>query len=170
MIDNLIKKELKIFEILQNLFTIFIFLVHFDSSHCLYINVNTFKQYSFDVIIYYVEDDSDHTVILSLNRKTAEFLCQKIQFILFLSKLLTSAERNYWLIKIETAELIWMVCKTRYLIELTFKSNNVNCLTNLSNHNDQYQQIESMTCVCITISQSIWSRCSTLIWENSLHF
>ena len=94
MIDNLIKKELKIFEILQSLFTIFIFLMHFDFSCCLYINVNTFKQYSFDVIIYYVEDNSDHIIILSLNRKTAEFLHQKIQFILFLSKLLTSVKKK----------------------------------------------------------------------------
>ena len=78
MINNFIKKELKIFEILQSLFTTFIFLVHFDFSCHLYINVNVFKQYSFDVIIYYVEDNSDHIIISSLNRKAAEFLHQKI--------------------------------------------------------------------------------------------
>ena len=95
MIDNFIKKNLKIFEILQSLFTIFIFLVHFDSNCHLYIDVNVFKQYSFDVIIYYVEDDSDHAVISLSDEKITEFSHQKIQFILFLNKLLTSAERNY---------------------------------------------------------------------------
>ena len=80
-------KKTHIFEILQNLFVVFIFLVHFDSNWCLYINVNIFKQYDFSTMIYYVEED--------FNDKDIEFSHHKIQFILFLSKLLTLTEQNY---------------------------------------------------------------------------
>ena len=109
-------EELKVFEILQNLFKVSIFLAHFNSEQQLYINVNAFKQYDFSAIIYHVQDDSDLNLI-SVDAKVMKFPCHKIQPILFLSKLLTSVKRNYWFIKMEIASLIWVVCKTRHLIK-----------------------------------------------------
>lgn len=71
------------FKILQNLFTELTFLAYCDSGQHLYIDVNVFKQYKFKAVIYHVDENSDDIT---------EFLCSKIQFILFLSKLFTSAE------------------------------------------------------------------------------
>ncbi len=40
-----------------------------------------------------------------------------IQVIMFLSKLLNSAERNYWPTELEVAAIVWVVRKIRHLIE-----------------------------------------------------
>ena len=106
-------EKLCAFETLQNLFTKLIFLCHFDSSWQLYINVNVFKQYEFDAVIYHIESNS----IMNSSGKAAEFPHQKIQSIFFLNKLLTSAEKNYWFMKMETADLIWIIWKTKHLIK-----------------------------------------------------
>ena len=95
-IEKSISEKIHAFHTLQKLFVKLIFLCHFDSECHLYINVNAFKQYSFSTVIYHINSDSDDT----------EFLCQKIQSILFLNKLLTSAKQNYRFMKIKTAELI----------------------------------------------------------------
>ena len=113
-LDKSIKKELHIFEILQKLFVQSIFLVHFDSDWQLYINVNVFKQYEFSIIVYYVKDNSKS---ISIDTKIIKFLHHKIQFILFLSKLLTLVKQNYWSTEIKMTDLIWIIWKTRHLIE-----------------------------------------------------
>ena len=109
-IEKFISEKIHAFHILQKLFMKSIFLCHFNSECDLYINVNAFKQYDFSTVIYHVDDDFNDT----------EFLCQKIQSILFLNKLLTSAEQNYWFMKMKTAELIWMIWKTHHFIEFSF--------------------------------------------------
>ena len=106
-IDESTLAKIHSFHTLQKLFMKSIFLCHFNSEQHLYINVNLFKQYGFDTIIYYVDD----------NLNNNEFFWQKIQSILFLSKLLTSAEWNYWFMKMKTAKLVWVVWKVWHLIE-----------------------------------------------------
>lgn len=56
------------------------------------------------------------------NDQAAEFPRHKVEPILFLSKLLTPAERNYWPTEMETAGLVWVVRKTRHLIESASRS------------------------------------------------
>ena len=107
-VNKLSPDKVHTFKMLQDLFRTSIFLIHFNSNCQLYIDMDVFKQYDFGAIIYHVEEDPE---------EVAEFLCHKIQFILFLSKLLTSIEWNYWSIKMETTELVWIVWKTRHLIE-----------------------------------------------------
>ena len=107
-INKLSPDKVHTFKTLQNLFRTFIFLIHFDSSHQLYIDMNVFKQYDFDAVVYHVEEDLKEVV---------KFLHHKIQFILFLSKLLTPTEWNYWSIKMEMTELVWVMWKTRHLIK-----------------------------------------------------
>ena len=101
------------FETLQNLFMKLIFLCHFDSSQQLYINMNTFKQYEFNIIIYHIKNNST----ADFSDKITEFSHQKIQSILFLNKLLTSAKKNYWFTEMKTTDLIWIIWKTRHLIK-----------------------------------------------------
>ena len=102
------------FETLQNLFTKLIFLCHFDFSQQLYINVNAFKQYEFNAVIYYIKNNS----MMNSSDKVTKLPHQKIQSIFFLNKLLTSAENNYWFIKMETADLVWIIWKIKHFIEL----------------------------------------------------
>ena len=113
-LNKSIKKELHAFETLQKLFAQSIFFVHFDSDQQLYINVNAFKQYEFDTVVYHVKNDSKS---ISINVKIIKFSHHKIQSIFFLNKLLTLAEQNYWFMKIEMADLIWMIQKTKHFIE-----------------------------------------------------
>ena len=120
LFNKSISEKIYAFEILQNLFVISIFLVHFDFNCQLYINVNAFKQYEFSAVVYYVKNDS--ISIFIMNAKTVEFLCHKIQLILFFSKILMFVKRNYWFIEMKTAELIWMIHKTRHLIKSVSKN------------------------------------------------
>ena len=90
-------EEKMIYEILQALFAQSIFLTHFNSDKCFYIDVDASKQYGFEVVIYHIDRDPS---------ADAEFSHHKIHLILFLSKLLTPAECNYWFIKMETVSLV----------------------------------------------------------------
>ena len=56
-VNKLSFDEVHVFKTLQNLFRTFIFLIHFNFNHQLYINMNVFKQYDFDVIVYHIEED-----------------------------------------------------------------------------------------------------------------
>ena len=81
-IDTSTSEKLHFFHILQKLFVKLIFLCHFDSECHLYIDVNILKQYDFDIVIYHVDSNSNDI----------KFSCYSIQFIMFLNKLLMSAE------------------------------------------------------------------------------
>src|SRR5437667_401480 len=66
------------------------FLHHQNPNQCLYIDLNASKQHGFDVMIYHMQNDHD-----SLLDHTVKENQQKIESILFLSKLLTDAEIRY---------------------------------------------------------------------------
>src|SRR6266480_7557854 len=79
--------EKKSFKVIQKTFDDLNFLHYQNSNQCLYINLDVSKQYEFDVTVYHMlNDDND------LLDHTVKENCQKIQSILFLSKLLTDAE------------------------------------------------------------------------------
>lgn len=42
-----------------------------------------------------------------------------MQLILFLSRLLTAAKKNYWPIKLEIARFVWVIKKLRHLVKLS---------------------------------------------------
>ena len=73
-------------------------------------NIKVSKKCGFDDLIYNVEGDP-------IDDDSIEFLWWKIQPIIFLSKLLTLAEKKYWLIELETASLVWIIWKVRHLID-----------------------------------------------------
>lgn len=99
-------EERESFRILQEAFELPIFLYHFDPTRKLYIDLDASKQYGFAAIIYHVEGDPD-----------GDFPSTKVQPIMFLSKCLNSAEQNYWPTELEVAGVVWVVRKTRHLIE-----------------------------------------------------
>src|SRR5947207_6179442 len=82
--------EKKSFEAIQKTFDNLNFLHHQNPNQCLYIDLDASKQYGFSVTVYHMLDDDDGPLdhIVKGN-------CQKVQPILFLSKLLIDAETQY---------------------------------------------------------------------------
>lgn len=68
-INDSSSEKLCAFEILQDLFVIFIFLAHFNSSHQLYINVDAFKQYDFSTVVYYVDNTQIWLLLCCLTQR-----------------------------------------------------------------------------------------------------
>ncbi len=107
------------FKTLQSLLFKLSYLIHFDLTKCLYINLNAFKSFGFDIMIYHIKKEV-HTNIKKGNSSIAKIFLSKsfIQFIMFLSRLLKPAKTHYWLTELELAGMIWVVWKVRHLIEL----------------------------------------------------
>ena len=92
--------EQKAFDTLQELLSRPTTLVHFDSKQDLHIDMDASKEFGFGACIYHLVGG-------------------KVRPILFLSRLLTSAERSYWPTELEVAALVWVLKKIRYMAEST---------------------------------------------------
>lgn len=86
--------KLQTYRSLQEIFSKSIFLVHHDRIRQLYVDVDASHEREFGAIVFYVKDD-----------KTI-FSKKDIEFILFLSRMLTSIESRYWSIELKIARLI----------------------------------------------------------------
>jgi len=100
-------KELNAFHHLQTLFSWPTMLVHFLSKHQLYVDLNAFKKFGFEVHVY-------HTKKAKKNKTPQQ---KSMKPILFLSQLLTDIKTRYWSTKLEVTELIWVLKKTHHLIK-----------------------------------------------------
>ncbi len=87
---NSIKKKLNVFQLLQKQFQKSSVLTHYNSNLSLYVNLNAFKVYNFDAIVYHIIDE-------------------KSRSILFLSRELNFAERNYWSTELKIVNVVWVV-------------------------------------------------------------
>ena len=103
------EEELEAFRDLQGAFKAPTFLVHYNKNRQLYIDLDASKAWGFAAMIYHKTDDNDP-------KRTA------VQPIIFLSRNINTAERNYWPTKLEVAGLVWVVKKVRHLIDSTEKS------------------------------------------------
>ena len=74
--------------------------MHFDSKKPLYIDMDALKEFGFRACVYYCIDG-------------------KVKPILFLSRLLTAAEKSYWPTELEVAGLVWVLKKVRHMAEST---------------------------------------------------
>ena len=99
--------ELEAFEQLQSKFTKPTFLTFFDRKRQLYMDIDSSKRYEVDIMIYHVKGDPIQS----------DFPRNDIQPILFLLKMLNSAEQSYWPTELEVAGLIWALKKLRYMVE-----------------------------------------------------
>ena len=91
--------KLNAYNQIQDSFAKSIFLMHFDSTRTLYVNINAFKQRKFDAMIYHDKNDRDYF-------KFENFKTFDVQWIFFLNRLLSKAERKYWSTKLEMTDLI----------------------------------------------------------------
>lgn len=102
--------EIRSFKDLQEAFSSPTFLIHFDSSRRLYIDLDASKEWGFAAIIYHVKGDPDGL-----------FPRTDVQPIMFLSKMLNQAEQNYWPTELEVAGIVWVIKKVRHMVESTKK-------------------------------------------------
>lgn len=110
-VDNPTEAESQAFQELQQAFDSPIFLIHYDRSRRLYIDIDSSKSWGFAAMIYHVKGDPE--VSDAVIPRTS------VQPIMFLSKLLNDAEKNYWPTELEVAGIVWVVKKIRHLIEST---------------------------------------------------
>ncbi len=106
-------KKMTSFLLLQKNLTRVTLLIHFDKSKWLWIDLNEFKKFDFEIVVFHVTKEFSKDIWSTKD---------DIQFIMFLSRLLTSIEKNYWSTKLETAKFIWVVKKVRHLIQFSKKS------------------------------------------------
>lgn len=104
----LTRKEEASFEALQKALGETSILIHFNPKRVLWIDLDGSKEHGFGIMIFHLRDGIAQDIAP---------LRTHIEPIMFLSRLLTSAEMNYWPTELEMAALIWVVKKVRHLIE-----------------------------------------------------
>ena len=115
-LKNFISNEIDSFNQIQKVFSRASFLHHFDTKKTLFADIDVSKIYDFEIMIYHLKNDKsldkDNTIIL----KSVE-----IEFILFLSRMLSNVEHKLFSIELEMTALIWTMKRIRHMIESTTK-------------------------------------------------
>ena len=111
-IKNFIIEELAFFQTLQFLLVKLFYLVHSNSRRKLYVDFDSSKKFELTDMMYHVKN--------SVKWNDKEYSSKKvIEFILFLSRLLTNVETRYWLIELELADIVWVLKKIKHLIDFS---------------------------------------------------
>lgn len=100
--------ELNAFHQLQTIYSRPTILTHHDPKRRLYVDLDASKARGFGAMAYHCKDESQTN---DPPRKST------IEPILFLSKLLNDAEKNYWPTELEVAGLVWTIRKIRHMVE-----------------------------------------------------
>lgn len=108
------KAEKDAFDKLQGCFTDPLFLCHFDPDRRLYADLDASRR-GHGAMLYHVKKDYNHEDHRKPPPRTV------VEPILFLSRTLTAAEMNYWPTELEVSCLVWMLRKTRHLMESSKK-------------------------------------------------
>ena len=110
-VQHFTTKKLISFDALQIVLTKSFYLVHSDFKRQLFIDLNASKKFDFDVMLYYVKK-----VFFESNKY---FSRHAIESILFFNRLLIDAETKYWLTELKIANIVWMLKKTRHIVEIS---------------------------------------------------
>ena len=103
------ERETQSFKSLQEALSKPSILVYFNLIRTLQIDLDASKEFGFGIIIFHIKDD---TIILD------KWLARtSIELIMFLSRLLTTAEANYWPIELEITGFVWAIKKVRHMVE-----------------------------------------------------
>lgn len=106
------EKETEVFRKLQEVFRSPTFLAHYDPGKHLFIDLDASKSFGFAAMIYHLKQDQV-PAIGSKDRVART----DVQPVMFLSRCLNDAERNYWPTELEVAGIVWVVKKVRHMIE-----------------------------------------------------
>lgn len=119
------------FDAIQNQFKNNMKLFHQDTARPLYADVDASKEYGIAAFLYHVDGDPEPVMEdvpapkgfegvpngpTAWLKKVKDWPERSIQPILFLSKRLSPAERNYWPTELEMSGVVWLVKKTRHII------------------------------------------------------
>lgn len=85
-------------------------LVHHDPDKILWIDLDASKEFGFEAVVFHTSSNEK----LPEGKWPSRF---SLQPILFLSRLLTLAEKNYWPIELEIAGFVWVIRKIRHVVE-----------------------------------------------------
>lgn len=99
------------FDSLQEAFSNLSILVHHNSADELWIDLNASHDFDFDVQMFHVKLDYKSNTFKKWSSKSV------VKFILFLSRTLTAAERNYWSTKLEIVDFVWTIKKLRHIMK-----------------------------------------------------
>ena len=86
--------------------------VHHNLEKVLWIDLDASKEFGFGAIVFHTA--ANETFLEGCWSSTTS-----VQPVLFLSRLFTPAERNYWPTELEIAGFVWMIKKVRHIIELS---------------------------------------------------
>ncbi len=103
------ERELAAFDALQLALSQPTTLVHHNPDRPLWIDLDTSKEFGFDAVAF-------HTAEVGLHEAKWPS-STSMQPILFLSRLLTAAKKNYWPTELEIAGFVWVIKKLRHLVE-----------------------------------------------------
>ncbi len=103
-------QELAFFQSIQDALSHPSTFVHHNPDKTLWIDLDASKELGFGVVIFHTSTDDK----LLQGRWPSS---NSMRPILFLSGLLTTAERNYWPTKPEIAGFVWVIKKVRHLVE-----------------------------------------------------
>ena len=104
--------ELASFHALQEVLSRLTTLVHHNTNKTLWIDLDASKEFGFGIVAF-------HTAGENILPERKWLSSTSMQPILFLSRLLTAAEKNYWPTKLEIAGFVWVIKKLRHLVELS---------------------------------------------------
>lgn len=86
-------------------------LVHWDMQRQAYVDIDASQQTGFGVVIYHVKRSYQHK---DLSKSPPSNVVEPI---MFLSRLLSPAEKNYWATELEVSCITWTLRKVRHLVE-----------------------------------------------------
>jgi hypothetical protein len=89
-----------LFKVVKDYLLLTKFLVYFDLNYVLYLKINGLIKQGFSIIVFYLE--KDYKVLTDL----AKIASIAVKLIMFLSKLLGNAKKNYHLTKLEVIYLV----------------------------------------------------------------
>ena len=104
--------EIDFFDQLQIVFNRSTFLIHFDKTRVLYLNIDVFKNRDWNIMMYHIKRKTN----IKLKIIDASFKNFEIKFIMFLNKILSSAKNRYWFIELKIIVFVWLIRKFRQLI------------------------------------------------------
>ena len=103
-------KEETSFTSIKNALSTAKLLVHFDPTRSLWIDLDASKARGFGAMVFHVAQGHEPPSGKWPSRTA-------VQSIMFLSRMLTSAEHNYWPTELEIAGFIWVIKKIRHLVD-----------------------------------------------------
>ena len=108
-IEDRTPKEVASYKVLQSLLSAPTYLTHHDPRRQTFVDLDASKEFGIGAVVYHVKEGCC---------QPGEYPPRSaIQPIMFLSRLLNSAETRYWPTEMEVAGIVWVLRKIRHLIE-----------------------------------------------------